>query len=83
MSWLRKTLLPKLVGNREADAAAIRNSHEVSAEIARTDPHIDAEHRRALDLLNEAEQRSRTLKAMDAQNHYSESLTLSMRGKPA
>lgn len=83
MSWLRRTLLPKFTGTREADDAAIENSRKISAEVLRTDPHVEAQHRKALDLLSEAETRSKRMKAMDAQNHYSESLTFSMRGETA
>lgn len=80
MNWFTRTLLRKFHGTREADATAIDKSQAITAEIDRTDPHVDAEHLVALDKLRQAEQRSRRLKAMDAQNHYSESLTLSFRG---
>ena len=83
MNWLNKTLLRKFLGTREQDRVAINNSHALREEVERTDPHVDAEHERALELLCQATERSRKLKAMDAQNHYSESLTHSMRGNPA
>jgi predicted DNA-binding protein YlxM (UPF0122 family) len=83
MNWLRTTLFRKFHGVKEENQAAANSSNAVSDEIMRTDPHVDAQHERALELLSEATARSRTLKAMDKQNHYSESLTYSMRGTTA
>jgi len=83
MNWLRKTLLRKFHGVKEENQAAIENSNAVAQELERTDPHVDAQHERALELLDLATERSKRLKRMDAENHYSESLTYSMRGNPA
>lgn len=79
MNWLRKTLLKNFHGLQEENQAAINSSNAVSEELDRTDPHVEAQHERALKVLSEATARSKRLKAMDAQNHYSESLTYSMR----
>ena len=83
MNWLTKTLLRKFIGVVEQDRAAIKNSNALREEVERTDPHVTAQHAQALEKLGQATERSHRLKAMDAQNHYSESLTYSMRGNPA
>lgn len=76
-------LFKKLAGLMEADKAAIENSEALLAEAERTDPHVDAEHEVALEQLSKAAEQARRLKAMDANNHYSESLTKAFRGRLA
>jgi phosphate uptake regulator len=78
-----KFLFKKLAGLREADRAAIENSKALLEETHRTDPDVDREHELALKRLKEASEQARRLKAMDAKNHYSESLTKSFRGRTA
>lgn len=83
MNWLHKTLLKKFHGVKEENDAAIESSNALAQELDRTDPHVDEQHKRALQHLQQATERSKRLKRMDAENHYSESLTYSMRGNPA
>jgi phosphate uptake regulator len=78
-----KFLFRKLAGLREADRAAIQNSKALLEEAHRTDPAVDAEHEEALRRLREATEQANRLKSMDKQNHYSESLTQSFRGRTA
>lgn len=83
MNWISKTLFRRFIGVVEQDRAAINNSNALREEVERTDPQVTAQHEQALEKLGQATTRSQRLQAMDAQNHYSESLTYSMRGNPA
>lgn len=78
MSWLRGVR-----ERREADRKATQKSRELLAEMLSTEPEAAEKHLEACKELRRAEEQAKRLKAMDTQNHYSESLTHAFRGKPA
>lgn len=78
MSWLRGVR-----ERREADRKATQKSRELLANMVKTEPAATEQHFEALQELRRAEEQAKRLKAMDTQNHYSESLTHAFRGKPA
>lgn len=78
MNWFRK-----IRERREADRAATENSRALLEEMLATEPELAQRHDHAVERLERATEQAKKLRAMDTQNHYSESLTHAFRGKPA
>jgi hypothetical protein len=68
--------LKKLAELRAANTAATESSRQAIEQ-------ADADHEVALRMRERASEQAGRLSAADQRNHYSESLTHSMRGKPA
>lgn len=78
MNWLRKVR-----ERREADRRATAKSRALLQDMIVSEPELAQRHSQAVQELLRATEQARKLRATDAQNHYSESLTHAFRGKPA
>lgn len=78
MSWFWK-----IRERREADQKAMKHSQALLEEMVTTEPEAAQSHEDAIRQLNKATEQAKRLRAMNKQNHYSESLTQAFRGNPA
>lgn len=78
MSWFRK-----IRERRDADREAMAHSQALLEEMVVSEQEMADRHACAVMELARATEQAKKLKAMDTQNHYSESLTHAFRGKPA
>lgn len=78
MSWFRK-----IRERREADREATKHSQALLEEMVSSEPEATRDLVDAVYQLNRATEQAKKLRAMNTQNHYSESLTHAFRGNPA